>query len=48
MVTQERPRVRGAAVWRPRQTLSGADYSSQALFDFNERWRREMGRPLLG
>ena len=80
MVTQERPRVRAEAAWRPRATLgptvdlwdliSRQDWvvceraqqgiSSRAyrsgvyprkdrlLFDFNERWRKEMGRPLVG
>ena len=33
MVTQERPRVRGAQEWRPRPTLSGADYTSAAVYE---------------
>jgi Rieske 2Fe-2S family protein len=33
MVTQERPRVRDSQRWRPRPTLTGADYTSQAVYD---------------
>ena len=42
MVTQERPRVRPAGDWRPRPTLTGADYSSQAVYD-EERERLFFG-----
>jgi Rieske 2Fe-2S family protein len=42
MVTQERPHVRGSQAWRPRPTLSGADYSSQAVYD-DERERLFFG-----
>ena len=33
MVTQERPRVRDSQGWRPRPTLTGADYSSEAVYE---------------
>jgi glycine betaine catabolism A len=33
MVTQERPRVRATHGWRPRPTLTGADYSSQGVYE---------------
>jgi Rieske 2Fe-2S family protein len=35
VVTQERPRVANVGVrdWRPRPTLTGADYTSQAVYD---------------
>jgi Rieske 2Fe-2S family protein len=33
MVTQERPRVRDAHDWRPKPTLTGLDYTSQAVYD---------------
>jgi len=33
MVTQERPRVRGVQEWRPRPTLTGADYTSAAVYE---------------
>ncbi len=33
MVTQERPRVRAQPEWRPRPTLTGADYSSVAVYE---------------
>ncbi len=46
MVSQERPRVVNVGVrdWRPRPTLTGADYTSQAVYEeererlFFERW----------
>src|SRR5439155_906773 len=33
MVTQERPRVRGVEDWRPRPTLTGADYTSAVVYE---------------
>ena len=33
MAIQERPRVRDAADWRPRPTLSGPDYTSDAVYE---------------
>jgi Rieske 2Fe-2S family protein len=33
MVTEERPRVRGVAGWKPKPTLTGADYTSHAVYD---------------
>jgi Rieske 2Fe-2S family protein len=33
MVTQEPPRVRATHGWRPRPTLTGADYSSQGVYE---------------
>ena len=33
MVTQERSRVRGSQGWRPRPTLTGADYTSEAVYE---------------
>jgi Rieske 2Fe-2S family protein len=42
MVTQERPRVRDAAGWRPRPTLTGADYTSAAVYE-EERERLFFG-----
>jgi Rieske 2Fe-2S family protein len=42
MVTQERPRVRDAHDWRPKPTLTGLDYTSQAVYD-EERERLFFG-----
>jgi glycine betaine catabolism A len=42
MVTQERPPLRDAHAWWPRPTLTGADYSSQAVYD-EERERLFFG-----
>jgi Rieske 2Fe-2S family protein len=42
MVTGERPRVRTQPDWRPRTTLTRADYSSQAVYD-EERERLFFG-----
>jgi Rieske 2Fe-2S family protein len=42
MVTQERPRVRAHAEWRPRPTLTGHDYSSAAVYE-EERERLFFG-----
>ena len=42
MVTQERPRVRSQPDWRPRTTLTGVDYASQAVYD-EERERLFFG-----
>ena len=42
MVTQERPRVRDAAGWRPRPTLTGTDYTSAAVYE-EERERLFFG-----
>ena len=33
MVTQERPPVRGVEDWRPRPTLTGADYTSAVVYE---------------
>jgi Rieske 2Fe-2S family protein len=33
VVAEERPRVRDGADWRPKPTLTGADYSSQAVYE---------------
>jgi Rieske 2Fe-2S family protein len=33
VVTQERPRVRDSQGWRPRPTLTGADYTSEAVYE---------------
>jgi Rieske 2Fe-2S family protein len=32
VVTEDRPRVQGVREWRPRPTLSGADYASEAVY----------------
>jgi Rieske 2Fe-2S family protein len=42
LVTQDRPRVRAHAEWRPRPTLSGHDYSSAAVYE-EERERLFFG-----
>jgi glycine betaine catabolism A len=42
MVTEARPRVRSQADWRPRTTLTGADYASQAVYE-EERERLFFG-----
>jgi phenylpropionate dioxygenase-like ring-hydroxylating dioxygenase large terminal subunit len=33
VVTQERPRVRDVERWRPRPTLTGADYTTEAVYE---------------
>lgn len=42
MVTQERPRLRDVTSWRPRPTLAGADYWSEAVYE-EERERLFFG-----